>query len=97
MGRERPFSTSAAVAAALEENIGELDRLRDRVEAMKADVARLSTELEAERAARRAAETVARGCRIEAEGLRERFRRVGAELDELIGNIGTPPRSVPYP
>jgi outer membrane murein-binding lipoprotein Lpp len=73
----------------------EVDRLRARVEAMKADVERLSTELEAERSARRAAEEVARVAKIEAEALRQRFRKVGAELDELISNIGTPPRSFP--
>jgi hypothetical protein len=71
--------------------------LEARIEEMKATVLALSTELEAERSARRAAEAVAHTAKIEAEGLRERFRRVGAELDELIGNIGTPPRSVPYP
>jgi uncharacterized small protein (DUF1192 family) len=79
------------------EAVLEAQRLEARIEAMKADVSRLSMELEAERSARRAAEAVARTAKIEAEGLRERFRRIGAELDELIGNIGTPPRSVPYP
>jgi anti-sigma factor RsiW len=73
------------------------ERLEARVEAMKADVERLSMELEAERSARRAAEAVARGCLIESEALRQRFRQVGAELDELISNIGPAPRSVPHP